>query len=81
MTDLDLLLEKCRDALDGGFKALERMSTGEQVSVALVLNRADWLYELGYTLVEAIERAGPEWVSLMPEAARLLAAESGGFRP
>jgi hypothetical protein len=31
-------------------------STGEKLAVAFALNRADWLAEFGYTLVEAIER-------------------------
>jgi hypothetical protein len=40
-----------------------------------VLNRADWLEEIGYTIAEAIERAGQVWVSMIPEIARQLAEE------
>ena len=29
-----------------------------KVAVALVLNRADWLAEIQYTIAEAIERSG-----------------------
>jgi hypothetical protein len=50
-------------------------STGEKVAVALVLNRADWLAEIGYTIPEAIERSGPEWVAIIPQVARQLAEE------
>jgi hypothetical protein len=50
-------------------------STGEQVAVALVLNRADWLEEQGYTIAEAIERAGQDWVAIIPQVARQLAEE------
>lgn len=50
-------------------------STGEKVAVALVLNRADWLAEIQYTLAEAIERSGPDWVSVIPQVARQLADE------
>jgi hypothetical protein len=50
-------------------------STGEKVAVALVLNRADWLEEFDYTLAEAIERAGQEWVAMIPQIARQLAEE------
>lgn len=51
------------------------MSTGEKVAVALVLNRPDWLTEYGYTIPEAIDRTGQEWVSLIPRVARELADE------
>lgn len=40
-----------------------------------MLNRPDWLAEMNYTLTEAIERVGPEWLSLIPEAARALEYE------
>ena len=50
-------------------------STGEKVAVALVLNRADWLAEYDYTIAEAIERAGQEWVAMIPQVARQLANE------
>ena len=32
----------------------------------MALNRADWLEKIGYTIAEAIDRAGPEWVELVP---------------
>ena len=44
-------------------------------AVALVLNRADWLAEMQYTLAEAIERSGPDWVPVIPQVARQLADE------
>ncbi len=50
-------------------------STGEKVAVALVLNRADWLAEILYTIPEAIERAGQDWVPIIPKVARQLAEE------
>jgi hypothetical protein len=50
-------------------------STGEKVAVALVLNRFDWLAEHGYNVAEAIERAGREWVEIIPQVARELADE------
>lgn len=65
-------LSKARDAARGGRDAWSVQSTGEKVAVALVLNRADWLAGMGYTLTEAIDRAGPEWVALMPAIARQL---------
>jgi hypothetical protein len=69
------LLRKSRDAKRGARDAWVVQSTGEKVAVALVLNRADWLAEMGYTLAEAIERSGVEWVAMIPQIARQLAEE------
>jgi hypothetical protein len=69
------LLRKAQDADRGGHIAWVVQSTGERVAVALVLNRADWLAEIGYTLAEAIERAGQSWVAIIPQVARRLADE------
>lgn len=69
------LFRKSRDAKRGGHDAWSVQSTGEKVAVALVLNRADWLAEMQYTIAEAIERSGPEWVTVVPRIARQLADE------
>lgn len=69
------LLRKSRDAERGGHDAWTVQSTGEKVAVALVLNRADWLEAIQYTIAEAIERSGAEWVALIPQVARQLAEE------
>jgi len=69
------LLNKARDAKRGGHDAWSVQSTGERVAVALVLNRADWLAEYQYTIPEAIERAGQEWIAVIPQIARQLAEE------
>ena len=69
------LLRKSRDAKRGGHDTWTVQSTGERVAVALVLNRADWLSEIDYTIPEAIERSGAEWVSIIPQIARQLAEE------
>lgn len=69
------LLNKARNARRGGHDAWAVQSTGEKVAVALVLNRADWLAEYDYTIPEAIERAGQEWVAMIPQVARQLANE------
>jgi hypothetical protein len=66
------LLGKAREAKSGGREAWGVQSTGEKLAVALALNRADWLAEFGYTLVEAIERVGPQWVALLPRVVRAL---------
>jgi hypothetical protein len=69
------LLRKSRDAKRGGHDAWTVQSTGEKVAVALVLNRADWLAEIDYTIPEAIDRSGGDWVAVIPQVARLLAEE------
>lgn len=65
-------LGKARDAARGGCSAWACMSTGEKVAVALVLNKADWLAQMGYSMAEAIERTGSTWVALMPAVCREL---------
>jgi hypothetical protein len=69
------LLRKAEDAKRAGHDAWAVQSIGEKVAVALVLNRSDWLAEHGYTIAEAIERAGREWVEMIPQVARQLADE------
>jgi hypothetical protein len=44
-------------------------------AAALVLNRADWLAKLGFTIAEALERLGPDWLAELPAAARTLRDE------
>ena len=70
------LLRKSPDAKRGGHSAWSVQSTGERVAVALVLNRADWLTKIDYSIPEAIERSGPEWVAIIPQVARQLAEEA-----
>ena len=74
MTDyvLQQIVSKSRAAKHGSFGVL---STGEKLAAALVLNRADLLAQAGYTMAEAIDRVGPQWLARIPEAARLLAYE------
>jgi hypothetical protein len=69
------LLRKSRDAKHGGHSAWAVQSTGEKVAVALVLNRPDWLAEVDYTIAEAIDRSGAEWVCMIPKVARQLTEE------
>ena len=69
------LLRKSRDAKHGEHDAWAVQSTGEKLAVALVLNRADWLAGIDYTISEAIERSGAEWASIIPQVARQLVEE------
>ena len=76
MTEYNHLLRKARDAAKGGRDAWAVQSTGERVAVALVLNRADWLAGMGYTLAEAIERTGAQWLEMLPQVARAVLDEA-----
>lgn len=69
------LLRKAREAKQCGEQAWAVQSTGEKVAVALVLNRADWLTAISYTIAEAIERSGLEWIAVIPRIARQLDEE------
>lgn len=71
----DHLLRKSQEAKRGGHEAWDAQSTGEKVAVALVLNRADWLTQMDYSIPEAIDRSGPEWVAIIPQVARQLTEE------
>jgi hypothetical protein len=71
MDSLEQLVSKTREASINGIAAL---SHGESLAAALVLNRADWLASLGYTIPEALERIGPEWVAMIPMAAKVVAS-------
>lgn len=73
MSEIDHIIRKSRDAKHGGFGVL---STGEKLTAALVLSRAGWLASMDYTMAEAIDRVGPAWLALIPEAARQLAYET-----
>jgi hypothetical protein len=66
------LLAKARDAKIGGRDAWQLQSTGEKVAVALVLNRPDWLASIDYTLAEAVDRTGIQWLRIVPGVARTL---------
>lgn len=70
---LQQILDKSRAARDGSFGVL---STGEKIAAALVLNRADWLASFDYTMAQAIERVGADWLANIPEAARVLEHEA-----
>lgn len=70
---LNQILDKSRTARDGSFNVL---STGEKLAAALVLNRADWLVKMDYTMAQAIERVGAAWLARIPEAARVMVHEA-----
>ena len=72
MSELEHIIQKARDARNGGWSV---QSTGEKLASAIILNRLDWLEAMDYTMVEAIERIGPEWMALIPKAARALQDE------
>ena len=75
--ELRHLLGKAMDAHRGGRDAWRCQSTGEKLAVALVLNKPEWIAETNYTLAEAIDRVGPEWLRLLGVAQRYIATYGG----
>jgi len=69
------ILRVARFAQQEGYGVL---STGEKLGAALALNRADWLKELDYTIGEAIGRLEGDWITNIPEAARILRDDAEG---
>ncbi|WP_349811630.1 hypothetical protein ABQ179_016750 [Xanthomonas dyei] len=51
------------------------LSTGEALTAALVLNRADWLAEMDYTIAEALDRIDSDTVQHLRDAERVLRME------
>lgn len=66
------ILRAARMAQAGSFGVL---STGEKLAAALVLNRADWLADMHYTIAEALDRLDTNWVLLIADASKRLQAE------
>ncbi|MFC0155089.1 hypothetical protein ACFFJ4_16140 [Xanthomonas dyei] len=52
------------------------LSTGEALTAALVLNRADWLAKMDYTIAEALDRIDSDTLQHLQEAERVLRAEA-----
>lgn len=46
------------------------LSTGESLTAALVLNRHDWLAEMGYTIAQALDRIDSDTIEHLADAAR-----------
>lgn len=66
---LEQIVDKSRAARAGHFGVL---STGEKLAAALVLNRPDLLERVDYTMAEAINRVGADWLARIPAAERIL---------
>ena len=51
------------------------LSTGEALTAALVLNRHDWLADMGYTVAQALDRIDTDTVQHLRDAERALRRE------
>lgn len=51
------------------------LSTGEALVAALILNDYTMLTEHGTTIADALDRIGPDWAALVPEAARRVSVQ------
>lgn len=70
MSRVNELTMKARYALENGSTGC--MSTGEALAVALVLNRSDWLADMGYTIAQALGRVDDDLIQAVPAAAKLV---------
>lgn len=52
------------------------LSTGEALTAALVLNRCDWLAEMGYTIAQALDRIDCDTIQHLGDAARCVVEDS-----
>ncbi|MEA9574589.1 hypothetical protein [Xanthomonas campestris] len=48
------------------------LSTGEALTAALVLNRHDWLADMGYTVAQALDRIDADTAQHLRDAERVL---------
>lgn len=69
---LEYMVAKCREAQSNGHRVL---SKNEQLMVAMVLNRSDWLAAMGCTMARAIDWIDPDWLPLLAKAERILTDE------
>lgn len=72
MTRLEHLASVVRQAAANGGPG--PLSTGEALAAALVLNRHDWLASMGYTIAQALGRVDDDWIAMIPQVARMVAA-------
>lgn len=71
--NLDRIIELSRTALREGTPG--PMSTGEALTVALVLNRPDWLQEEGFTIAQALDRIDSDTIQHLRDAERVMQSE------
>ncbi len=71
--NLERVVELCRSARLAGTPG--PMSVGEALTVALVLNRHDWLRDEGYTVAQALDRIDPDTIQHLRDAERVMQTE------
>lgn len=68
--NLDRIIDLSRTARRDGTPG--PMSTGEALTVALVLNRHDWLNDYGYTIAQALDRIDADTIGHLRDAERVM---------
>ena len=61
-SQLDYLDQVAKQIARGEFHAYGPLSSGERVYAALAANRSDLLQEDGYTIAQALDCLGEEWL-------------------
>jgi hypothetical protein len=68
-------LAHAAEAATHGYEAWRRQPMREKLAVALVLNKTNWLQAMNYSIADAIDNLGPDWVDLIPCTAKRLRRE------
>ena len=70
----EAVVDSVRRAHAGGWGP---MSTGQKIAAALVLDRHDWLNEMGYTMAGAIARLDADWLRAIYQSPRRILEDAG----
>jgi hypothetical protein len=75
VAEFNHILEKAKEVHHNGQDSWYPLSCGERLAIAMILNEPMWIFEMGYTLAEAVHRIGPEWGSMLMQAQAQLSRE------
>lgn len=78
VAEFNHLLAKAKEVHHNGQDSWYPLSRGEQLAIALILNEPMWIFEIGYTLAEAVDRIGPDWCSMLVRVQATLSMEKDG---
>jgi len=72
LTGLEARIARMVEQVRDDEKSIRVLSTGEQIAVALVMDRKDLFPHGGYTMLEAVDRLGDEWLKAAFKVQRAL---------
>jgi len=72
---LEAALASCRTA--HALNSFAVLTRGDALLAAVVLNRPDWLWDQGYTILSAMQKLGPEGLTLACDVEHRYYASTG----